>query len=103
MSELEELSRAAARKLPNEWDALVAECGKVVWLHESTAACAQIMVRVLWPKCIYVMHAGMAKQVLAMKLMANSPDELIAFSERDYISDPMQAFRTAVLRAVVAL
>lgn len=98
MTDLQELSREAARKLPKEWDALVVECGKAVWLHESTEACTEIMVRVLWPKQWFV---GLAPSG-TVQAFQDSCDGDFRVVE-NYEPDAMQAFRTAVLRAVVAL
>ena len=106
--ELQELSRRAAQLIshdalpkgcflltgawPNEYekDGRISEC---IYLHESTEACAEIMVRVLWLK-------GITLHTYLGGVWATMP-ELKRFE--DLNPDPTQAFRTAVLRAVVAL
>lgn len=119
MTDLEQLSRDAAKVLftsaptilSGEWDESKIEpdglhyerngklfYGKVatLWLHESTEACAEIMVKVLLPKGIQVYgtesgDCGLCKGhgfgVYAQAIFNNA--------------DPMQAFRTAVLRALI--
>lgn len=111
MNELQELSREAARKLPEglqlddlylcydgESAGMIAlEDGSFWWLHESTEACAEIMVRVLWPAGKYVCGDKSGSAYVGVLLS----DERLRDGVDD--DDPMQAFRTAVLRAVVAL
>lgn len=107
--ELQNLSRKAAKLLSDDllqkfglYKGMVDNGNSTalpIWLHESTEACAEIMVRVLWPKSVYIMHAGMAKQVIALQLRAVEPDTPIVFGQLGY-DDPMQAFRTAVLLAL---
>lgn len=103
LQELQQLSREAARKLPEgvciEWRNGVVTEGSVFgtgikeyWLHESTEACVEIMVRVLWPK-------GWSVKEDLYGACAIHWEESIVVKD----TDPMQAFRTAVLRAVVAL
>ena len=112
--ELMELSRQAAGCLPedvrdslrceNEYRALGVtgywECFREgydiswnFWLHESTEACTEIMVRVL------------LKEHATLELNCHGKD--IWFRGRpsasDYRDDPMLAFRVAVLRALIAL
>jgi len=105
-AELQDLSREAARKLPddsmfswkhyfvsnphwlNEYVGRVTMTqdkynGKLTWLHEDTEACAEIMVRLLQGMWAFVL-------ALMQRLIKEGVEQ-------------MQAFRTAVLRAVVAL
>ena len=91
MTDLEQLSREAAEILDEKArrafgvteQGMIAAgmCGSTQWLHESTEACASIMVRVLWP--LGVMR------------------ELIEAWFFDKGEDRMQAFRTAVLCALI--
>ena len=116
MNELQELSRDAARKLPDGFQLddlyicydgesagmIALEDGSFWWLHESTEACAEIMVRVLWPKEIYLQGYVSDGETLVGMFNDNQKTEEGCFgTESD--TDPTQAFRTAVLRAVVAL
>ena len=112
MSELEELSCAAARKLPtnpawpwfshsdDDWrDGRIVEGkgeGRLCWLHECTEACAEIMVRVLWPASVSIEQSIGREGELYAEASAGMARVAVH-------NDPMQAFRTAVLRAVVAL
>lgn len=100
--ELQELSRQAAEKLPA--DILMRgksdpQIGKIwdndcwTWLHESTEACAEIMVRVLWPNEIY----GVPFRKNACHFIHTTP-----VNYEDCGNDPMLAFRIAVLRALIA-
>ena len=68
-----------------------------IWLHESTEACAEIMVRVLWPASIDITGdgEGQAAYCLPTDIEANGA----VFKE----ADPMLAFRVAVLRALTTL
>ena len=112
--ELMELSRQAAGCLPedanwpwfahcgDDWrDGRIIEDkgeGRVMWLHESTEACTEIMVRVLWP----------AGAVLSEGKRVKTDHVVIAFRGQTEITwasnaDPMLAFRVAVLRALIAL
>lgn len=101
-TELQELSRQAAGCLPeNMVAALDFNTGSGnpsghwygVWLHEHTEACCEVMVRVLLNE----------RHTLEM----NTHGKDIWFRGRpsaaDFRSDPMLAFRVAVLRALVAL
>ncbi len=115
MTDLEQLSRDAAKVLgyPFKGDfwmlmptADTTFCGRVdrftqgfCWLHESTEACAEIMVRVLWPEGAHV--CGNSLSVWHVKWHgANSfVKNHQTFASLD--CDPMQAFRTAVLRALI--
>ena len=68
------------------------------WLHESTEACTEIMVRVLW----------LAGAVLSEGKRVKTDHVVIAFRGQTEITwasnaDPMLAFRVAVLRALIAL
>lgn len=116
--ELEELSREAAGKLPDSirlvggrvlqnggffwWDGIdAATADKMdilthkVWLHESTEACTEIMVRVLWPRVVIVPHNG--------NMVAVDYDNHRKYiADNANIIDPMLAYRVAVLRALVA-
>ena len=102
--ELMELSRQAAGCLPEDFafsDGSKYVHGfagqeafyNYVWLHESTEACTEIMVRVL------------LKEHATLELNCHGKD--IWFRGRpsasDYRDDPMLAFRVAVLRALIAL
>lgn len=85
--ELQDLSRRAAVALQDKLWARIWEGGsrptgryllkdsRAIWLHESTEACAEIMVRVL---------------------SGRLPHRIFA----ECLNDPMQAFRTAVLLAL---
>lgn len=72
------------------------------WLHKSTEACCEVMVRVLWVVSI---------DIKGSPASAGSPAKSIAWVEwdgGDYIpdiweDDPMLAYRVAVLRALIAL
>jgi len=118
--ELQELSRKAAGFLPSlvadgplfgrsawlhgyHWldgiDAVTADkmdiyCAKI-WLHESTEACAEIMIRAL-PSDLSMWKLD-GKQYIAhladCRIIGRSSNE----------SNPMLAFRVAVLRALCAL
>ena len=89
--ELQQLSRDAARKLPKEWFDNTGEGIRAPYhnyivvkqLAFNTEACCEIFVRHLKGDWMYV-------YALMSRLIAEGVDE-------------MQAFRTAVLRAVVAL
>ena len=109
MNELQQLSREAARKLPEGLTRFQKpEAGKAnyyhgdgdwttgVWLHESTEACAEIMVLVLWEQQVGLGPSW--ENAVRAFFFGSGKEILIAFAD-----DPMQAFRTAVLRAVVAL
>ena len=103
MTDLEQLSRDAAKVLPRhmwcrywvdgEGQKLVpGECRFEGWLHESTEACAEIMVRVLWPAEVFLhtyKNSGVWMATPELKRIVTDT------------SDPMQAFRTAVLRALI--
>lgn len=68
-----------------------------VWLHESTEACAEIMVRVLWPAGIYIQgidETGACFQGIPCRPYGSS----LVYNE-----NRMLAFRIAVLRALIAL
>lgn len=108
MTDLEQLSRDAAKVLkgsevfPYQWingpdgertGALYK--WRDVWLHESTEACAEIMVRVLWPAAVYV--DGNPATNYAWCHSHNQHSILVDAHD----ADPMQAFRTAVLRALI--
>ena len=72
--------------------------GPFDWLHESTEACAEIMVRVLGPKGLRV---SQERKSWVMRGRFNPCRCECQFTEVD--NDPMQAFRIAVLRAVCAM
>jgi hypothetical protein len=112
--ELQELSRDAAKALPTnpDWpwfsheddnwrDGRIVEDkgeGRMCWLHESTEACTEIMVRVLngsWTLC----KDGTA-------VIHSYPDGTTYVAvehSNQHGNDPMLAFRAAVLRALIAL
>ena len=118
MTDLEQLSRDAAKVLHTEktefswqhyshtseryigkivlprhkWD------GCLMWLHESTEACADIMVLVLWPKGVWLDYANASGRNPSIVLM---PIDALDEFYKDNNNDPMQAFRTAVLRALI--
>ena len=106
MTDLEQLSRDAAGCLHADDTPLVlfgtpdvgrmyVRGGPSQWLHESTEACSEILVRVLWPANIHVWSFGFT-----------APDTTDGRgSETTYVeeADPMLAFRVAVLRALVAM
>ena len=114
-SELEELSRRAAGCLPKDFGvgpfAFEPEREDEIpdgalWLHESTEACTEIMVRVLWKwGCVVNGDDNTAE--------GGAPDHAawVWGSQWPYMeaqteyscSDPMLAYRVAVLRALCAL
>ena len=112
-AELEDLSRAAAAKLPPEfaahlWPSCVNDEPSGIWtngtyddmwLHESTEACAEIMVRVLWPKGWLPVGHEIGCYVLNEGFLPTG----IAVRYKEIEGGPMLVFRVAVLRAVVAL
>lgn len=65
-----------------------------VWLHESTEACAEIMVRVLWPNEICI-NGGLRE---AWANRNDLDDYRLVYVEND---NPMQAFRTVVCLAAI--
>lgn len=104
---LETLSRDAARVLPADFKvrnyilgacqgrAPVQQIGPAPWLHESTEACAEIMVRVL---------LATGKFVLGEQgFLYYGEKDMQQISFENYGADPLQAFRTAVLQAVIAM
>lgn len=81
--------------------------GDIFWLHESTEACTEIMVRVLWPADQTVhgfKSAGGTYTARAICDPSNEGDanDTIGSSYANE-KDPMLAFRVAVLRALIAL
>ena len=87
--ELQELSRQAVKMLPEEITRKfnIAMTGRIAcsdgWLHESTEACAEIMVKVLWP-------AGYMRELIEAWFFLKDEGK-------------MRAFRVCVLRALIAL
>jgi len=118
-SELRELSRKAAGCLPNPFlfgraGAFVVNApgrlkrdfigkvwngGDAGWLHESTEACTEIMVRVLGRDIVRVVVGSDNCVIFHSDL--NQEIACVMFYEVG--EDPMLAFRVAVLRALVAL
>ncbi len=105
--ELQDLSRKAAKLLPITSPAFTFEysngktgrvytAGRHIWLHESTEACAEIMVKVLLPKNIWLEYTEVLGREPAMLVMPVEAIEPVYYKR----SDPMQAFRTAVLLAL---
>lgn len=107
-TELQGLSREAAGCLPREirgelqlrLDGYL--CGdsngedwRVQWLHESTEACTEIMVRVLWPAGV-----ALVPGIECVRAIFEAGDSL---SEVQIVSDPMRVYRVAVLKALIAL
>jgi len=122
--ELQELSRRAARKLPKNWNGAFGvlwqhhsahSCGKYVphgvperqqldaakWLHESTEACTEIMVRVLWNEEVDIKGGECAMP--GSGYVAWSEQRSDELTREEYFDDPMLAYRVAVLRALTAL
>lgn len=79
--------------------------GTPYWLHKSTEACTEIMVRVLWPNGVYVqggqeVSGGIESQCwIDGPTKHHDPDDMECISSA-IDADPMQSFRTAVLRAL---
>jgi hypothetical protein len=73
-----------------------------LWLHESTEACAEIMVRVLWPAAVYLDKIGAHTVALHYQSIGSRKwsSEMTIVLTGD---DPMLAFRVAVLKALIAL
>ena len=104
-AELQDLSRRAAACLSNPLQEYETWAGgyhfgyvdginRRIWLYESTEACTEIMVRVLWPLEIYaVPYRENAAHFI------NIPP--VAYEECG--NDPMLAYRVAVLKALCAL
>jgi len=119
--QLQELSRRAAGCLPKEWRLASSGLPFFVcyeagmpdgavngyvsdhcrnprkWLHESTEACSEIMVRVLWAKNVVIGGSVYPANVV---VWGTTPP---MFVTKEQIPDPMLAFRVAVLRALIAL
>lgn len=70
---------------------------KPIWLHESTEACAEIMVRVLWPKNVYLHGSDGCAVYQGIPSRAYGSNFIL------FDGDPMLAFRVAVLKALIAL
>ena len=104
MTDLQELSREAARRLPDGMFAYEVidgqRTGRIwlddswTWLSGATAALAEIMVRVLWPAEIEIRAYDTLMAPIGRRMSAVEPVEIG--------SDPMQAFSTTVLRAAIA-
>ena len=113
--ELEALSREAANLLPRDFftrltnhiggsfeGMVTGEAGNQIdgsWLHESTEACTEIMVRVLGDADISIVTS--VKGSMALLQQAYDEEIFVPFIPAD--GDPMLAYRVAVLRALVAL
>lgn len=99
--ELQDLSRAAASKLPV--DMRVPGLGHI-WLHESNEACAEIAVCVLATKYFHYEVCGADDRAGCYYFDApvNSSGILKA-SETEDQGSLMRTWRVATLRAVVAL
>jgi hypothetical protein len=112
---LEQLSREAAGCLPykfynDEWVVMrIPEMeGRIdsllrgfCWLHESTEACTEIMVRVLWPAGWRVIGSKDLAEAHYPPAMVVGAWNIQRFEE--YNNDPMLAFRVAVLLALICL
>ena len=109
MTDLEQLSREAAKVLTSReriefyvskegYQGSQNICRR--WLHESTAACAEIMVRVLMPARVDLdwIAAGEIYASRRPDYQGTHPSIIIAKVRE---ADEMQAFRTAVLRALI--
>lgn len=106
--ELQDLSRKAAKLLPKDelsccWvDGINQDLynyddkRRIEWLHESTEACAEIMVRVLWPKGAFVRPEFPHRWYLNFR----NPQQWSVVDKAAISADPVQAFRTAVLLAL---
>jgi hypothetical protein len=108
MTDLEQLSRDAAGCLPEELQITGELPGTAnervrpwrdAWLHESTEACAEIMVRVLWPKRIVV--GGYQETVKAIQYSDDGQPFVLVCELIE--GDPVRALRTVTLRALVAM
>lgn len=103
MTDLEQLSREAAKALPKEWrlsGMIHTPSGHwcvVDALTVDTEACAEIMVRVLWPQHICIEGCGTG----GLFACAYDINGAAIDSTRCEDGDPLQAFRTAVLRALI--
>lgn len=106
--QLEALSREAAGCLPGNifdvWPIFDEEERGIIytnegarWLHESTEACAEIMVRVLWPADTDITGGRTTKGIWGAGWSGIKAGEFV------YEEDPMLAYRVAVLRALIAL
>lgn len=116
--ELEALSREAAGCLPEDWrfaawdrlgtpglieskdntlDRSGNEYYPQCWLHESTEACAEIMVRVLWPANYCPIGNMQGCWIEAIGMQQGAPNWY------HYGMNPMLAYRVAVLTALIAL
>lgn len=125
--ELQQLSRDAAGCLPKDFfenwghpkTLAAAEVGQIpyayacppaskayfCWLHESTEACTEIMVRVLAPLGVFLIGGHQTYIELAV---AKENEDCEDYWQEGFTcgtnnDDPMLAFRVAVLRALVAL
>lgn len=105
-TELQGLSREAAGCLlelaaGSDFDSSIDTGGHVTlevgecWLHESTEACTEIMVRVLWAAEVDLTGGPMPNGQWGAGCTGTE--------DFSYDSDPMLAFRIAVLRALIAL
>ena len=110
-AELQDLSRRAAACLSNPLQEYETWAGgyhfgyvdginRRIWLYESTEACCEIMVRVLWGCgcCISGSPHG------AWSVYPGAPNQgLLSEINSQHGNDPMLAYRVAVLKALCAL
>jgi len=110
MTSLESLSREAAKVLPEDFawkKSCVISDGEILygtrscWLHESTEACTEIMVRVLWPAGWRVIGSKDWAEANHGPSMVMGAWNVQRFDAHN--NDPMRAFRVAVLSALIAL
>ena len=64
------------------------------WLHESTEACAETYIRELMPLGVYLIQSSGT-------IVAWNSEGTIELAMVALLPDEMQAFRTAVLRALI--
>lgn len=114
-TELQVLSREAAGCLPKDQAFMLIFWGlckghfngvRSLWLHESTEACTEIMVRVLWP-ADQTIHGYKSVDCYTVRAIidpsAEDGEPLHVEASYAYERDCMLAFRVAVLRALIAL
>lgn len=106
MTDLEQLSRDAAKVLTQKFEFKALEFNAsigCVWsrydepgipLHESTEACAEIYIRELMPLGVYLIQSSGT-------IVAWNSEGTIELAMVALLPDEMQAFRTAVLRALI--
>ena len=107
-AELQDLSRRAAACLSNPLQEYETWAGgyhfgyvdginRRIWLYESTEACCEIMVRVLWPASVHIDGEFNHARINGEK---GCGGRLLFFKD---FGDPMLAYRVAVLKALCAL